>query len=276
MSTLRDAAEAGGDHLALIPPLLNAITKPMLALLTHPDPRPPATDEALAAWCAAALRTGALPALRRLMAMERRGSDAPAFRVEAATAASLLALIAAEPVAASSAATSAVAGGAGNDGRPAGALPGRRPDDSLRWRDDPAVETALEILLGCVTGAPAWGTRGGPRRRGAIAGRTACTGHGCTSLRPPAQPTTRPPAMHDARPKRTAARPACVPCRIARCRRRRGELKGDVDIHGSHPLRQPGRAAAAAVSSAGHAAGRRAEGHGVPQPGSAPDGCRGG
>jgi hypothetical protein len=154
VAALQDATEAGGEHLELISPLLNAITKPMLTLLTHFGPRRPATDEALAAWCSAALRAGALPALRRLMATARRGRGAMASRVHAASAASVLALIAAEPVASSSG-TSAVAGGAGNDGRPAGALPGRRPNDPPRWRDDPTVDTALEILLGCVTGAPA-------------------------------------------------------------------------------------------------------------------------
>jgi hypothetical protein len=155
-------------------PVLHAITMPMLSFLMLPNPRPRATDEALAAWCAAALRAGALPALRRLMALPRRDRGAPIVRMEAASAASLLALLAAEPLAASD---SAAAGGASADGMPEGlagswlgwlaSLAGfgltqtRRPVEAPRWRDDPAVRTALEILLGCVTGAPAWGALAG-------------------------------------------------------------------------------------------------------------------
>jgi hypothetical protein len=119
----------------------------MLSFLILPDPRPPAADEALAAWCAAALRAGALPALRRLMATAR--PDAPVLRAYVASAASLLALIAAEPAA------TAAAGAGGMPEVQAEGLPQQRPDEAPRWRDDPAVATAIEILLGFVTGAPA-------------------------------------------------------------------------------------------------------------------------
>jgi hypothetical protein len=146
-------ADAGGESLELVAPLLIAVTTPMLYLLSDSGPRPAATREALGAWCSAALRAGALPALRRLMAAPRRGGGAPPFRVHAASLVSVLVLIAAEPAAAS-----AGARGAGDEGAPegpAGALPERRPDDVARWRGDPAVPTAVGILIGCLTGAPA-------------------------------------------------------------------------------------------------------------------------
>jgi hypothetical protein len=169
MSALQDAVgAAGGPNPSLIAPLLSAVCSPVLCTLFLRWPRPPGTDEALAAWCAAALRAGALPALRRVMAMARRGRGVPAVVVDAASVASLVALIPEEPVAG---AASAAARGAGAAGAPNGPRLGwlaglagqwRRPDEA-QWLDDPAVAAALEILLGCVAGAPAW-CWGAPRK----------------------------------------------------------------------------------------------------------------
>jgi hypothetical protein len=139
VAALQEAPDDGGGDGSLAVRLLTTLRAPILSYLNLLAPRPAASDEALAAWCAAALIAGALPALRRLMATER-------LSVHAASAASLLALIAAEPVAAT--------GGAGDDGMPEGALLERLPGEAPRWRDDPAVEVAIEVLLGCVTGAP--------------------------------------------------------------------------------------------------------------------------
>jgi hypothetical protein len=152
-----DAAEAGVDNALLTHHLVAAIASPLLAFLLCVDPHPPATDDELAAWCAASLRAGALPALHRLMAAAaRRGRGEPDFLVDAASAASALALVAAEPV-------PAAAPGAGAGG-----------DEGPRWCDDPAVATAFGILLGCLSGAHAWGLalrRARGLRRGALAGR---------------------------------------------------------------------------------------------------------
>jgi hypothetical protein len=137
VAALEEAIDAGGgSNPSLIKNLLAAVTVPMWFILSR---RLPAMDAPFAAWCAATLRAGALPVLRRLMA------KAP-FRGHAASAASIFALMAAGPVAA--AAASAAAGGAGSDGTPK-----QPPDDAPRRREDPALTMALEILLGCLTGA---------------------------------------------------------------------------------------------------------------------------
>jgi hypothetical protein len=154
VDALEDAADAGGDNLSVVSPLLSAVTVPTLCYLNDPFLHLPATDEAHSAWCAAVLRAGALPVLRRLMAMGRRGPGAAEFVADAASAASVLPLAAAAPAAATA------GGGAGAGGAPEGpaeAAPDVRPDEAPRWRDDPAVATAVGILLGCLTGAPAWG-----------------------------------------------------------------------------------------------------------------------
>jgi hypothetical protein len=280
VAALEDAA-AGGGSRSLVDPLLNTIISPMLSILTLTG-RPPTTDEALAAWCAAALAAGALPALRRLLATERRGRVASAVRLHAASAASLLALVAAEPVAASTVAAG-VAVDSASEG-PAGAAPERRPDEAPRWHDDPAVSTALDFLLGCVTGAPAWGSPWGGARRprrgvmeGALAGTAACAGHWGAVLRPRLGRRPTPWLMllcatllacrdRAFRPQRLASRSARAPFRTGRPRRRRREHHGDRDVADAHSFAHPGRAVAAAVSPAGAAAGRRAAGRRVPVP----------
>jgi hypothetical protein len=164
VAALEQGTNAGDGNLSMIENLLDAVTLPLLQIIGLPGPRTPATDEVVAAWCAAALRAGALPALRRVMATAGRGSNIPACRVCAAAAVVTFALMAAEPVAAAASAASAATGGAGNDGTPE-----QPPDD---------VAMAFQVLLGCVTGAPACQGRGAPAapgwRRGKRAGRAAC------------------------------------------------------------------------------------------------------
>jgi hypothetical protein len=215
ISALQEATDVATDNPELITDLLNAITKPMLAVLALSGRRPPAADEAFAAWCAAALRAGALPVLRRLMAMERRGGGAPPFRAHAASAAGILPVVAAELVAA--AALAAAAGGTGYDGiprhaarregGPAWALPERLPSEVARWCDDPAVMMAFEMLLGCVTGAPALvrGARSRPGDEGArLRERPACSS------------ADDPTAAVHAGPRDRAVSPQCLAARCPR------------------------------------------------------------
>jgi hypothetical protein len=169
LSALQDAADVRGDEPRLVEPLLTVLTSPMRSMILQPGRRPPAAGAALSAWCAAALSAGALPALRRLMAM------AP-FRVHAASVACVLALFAAEPAAAAG-----VSAGGGGDGRAPegadGAPPEPRPDEAPLWRDDPTVATAIEILLASVTGAKIG-------RRDALLGPRCCGRSSADAPRP--------------------------------------------------------------------------------------------